>query len=76
MININQFVSLTKINKYLGGYDGSHFDEILEFDPLTGQWKELAQMKEARSRHGMSVIDYSEVEQFCNDNEQTLILFE
>ena len=61
-----------KQNKYLylGGYrsDGSYiyYDDILEFDPLTGQWKEVAKMMKARSNHAVSVIEYSEVAQFCN----------
>ena len=55
-------------NKYLGGYDCSstNSDEILEFDPITGLWKEVAKMKKARSHHAVSVIENSEVEQLCN----------
>ena len=59
-------------NKYLGGeYDtfwtrDIPIDEILEFDPVNGEWKEVTKMKEARAHHAVSVIDYSEVEQFCN----------
>ena len=48
-------------NKYLGGeyYDGSYTysDEILEFDPLTGQWKLVDRMIQARAGHGVSVIN-------------------
>ena len=52
-------------DKYLGG---SHSDEILEFDPVNGKWKEVGKMKKARYSHAVSVIEYSasEAEQFCN----------
>ena len=54
-------------NKYLGGKDlSSYYDEILEFDPVNGQWKEVTKMKTARRYHAVSVIEYSEVEQLCN----------
>ena len=57
-------------NKYLGGeyYDGSfnYYDEILEFDPVNGKWKEVGKMKTAKRFHAVSVIEYSEVEQLCN----------
>ena len=55
-------------NKYLGGYYGSstYYDEILEFDPVNGKWKEVGKMKKARYYHAVSVIEYSEVEQLCN----------
>ena len=49
-------------NKYLGGYDGSRdspfLDDILEFDPLTGQWKEVAKMTKTRGYHAVSVIKF------------------
>ena len=46
------------VNIYLGGYDGSSYDDILEFDPLTGQWKEVAKMMKARNFHGLDVINF------------------
>ena len=47
------------INKYLGGSDGSsYYDEILEFDPLTGKWKLVDRMIQARNTHAVSVIDF------------------
>ena len=49
-------------NKYLGGYnyDGSntYYDDILEFDPLTGQWKLVDRMIQARRRHAVSIITF------------------
>ena len=42
-------------NKYLGG---STYDDILEFDPLTGQWKEVDGMIQGRSSHSVAVIDF------------------
>ena len=49
-------------NKYLGGeyYDGSYtyYDDILEFDPLTGQWKLVDRMIQARNWHAVSVTTF------------------
>ena len=46
-------------NKYLGGrYGSSYYDEILEFNPLTGQWKLLDRMIHARGYHAVSVINF------------------
>ena len=53
-------------NKYLGGYNGgsrSTYDEILEFDPLTGQWKLVDRMIQARYFHAISVVN---VEGLCD----------
>ena len=38
--------------------DGSYtyYDEILEFDPITKQWKLMDRMIQARSWHAVSVI--------------------
>ena len=48
-------------DNYLGGYDASHdssSDEILEFDPLTGQWELVDRMIQARHIHAVSVINF------------------
>ena len=46
-------------NKYLGGRDdSSYYDDILEFDPLTGQWKEVDRMIYGRATHAVSVINF------------------
>ena len=53
-------ISLVRIkhfhNKYSGGSDGSYKDEILEFDPITKQWKLVDRMIKARVDHAVSVI--------------------
>ena len=36
----------------------SNSDEILEFDPLTGQWKLVDMMILARSDHAVSVVKF------------------
>ena len=54
--NIQQFA-----DKYLGGYGGfndDYKDHILEFDPVTGQWKEVDKMMEARGLHALAVINF------------------
>ena len=43
-------------NKYLGGQ--YYYDEILEFDPLTGQWELVDRMIQARYLHAVSVINF------------------
>ena len=63
---------------YVGSYpDGSRneYTEILEFspptdptNPRTGQWKLVANMTRARGGHAVSVIDYSQVAQFCTED--------
>ena len=49
-------------DKYLGGTDGEELfivsDEILEFDPLTGEWKLVDSMIKGRERHAVSVIQF------------------
>ena len=52
-------------NKYLGGNRGS--DEILEFDPLTGQWKLVDRMIQARHWHAVSVINFDNFDNFIHD---------
>ena len=49
-------------NKYLGGrYDevfSTYYDDILEFDPLTGQWKLVDRMIQNRYLHAVSVTTF------------------
>ena len=42
-------------NKYLGG---SSNKDILEFDPLTAQWKEVGKMMTGRIFHAVAVINF------------------
>jgi len=55
--NIDNRVFMTG-GLYSDGTDEEFFDEILEFDPLTGQWKVVAKMMKARSVHAVSVINF------------------
>ena len=53
-------------NKYLGGeYYGTHSDEILEFNPLTGQWKLVDRMIQTRGYHAVSVVDFQDFRTLC-----------
>jgi len=65
--NINNKVLMTG-----GFYDGTRYADILEFspptdptNPRTGQWKLVANMTRPKALHAVSVIDYSQVAQFC-----------
>ena len=33
-------------------------DDILEFDPVTGQWMEVGKMMKARRHHDVAVINF------------------
>ena len=56
-------------HKYLGGhyFDGSniYYDDILEFDPLTGQWELLDRMIQPRRYHAVSVVDFQDFRTLC-----------
>ena len=41
---------------YFGGTSGC--DEILEFDPLKGQWGLMDRMIQARQDHAISVVNF------------------
>merc|ERR1712020_675888 len=41
-----------------GGVGSSYYDDILEFDPLNGQWKLVDRMIQARYRHAVSTITF------------------
>ena len=47
-------------------YSFTTYDDILEFDPLTGQWKEVDRMIQGREWHAVSVVEYSQVALYCN----------
>ena len=42
------------------------FDDILEFDPLTGQWNLVDRMIRSRAAHAVSAVNYTMVAQYCN----------
>ena len=43
----------------IGGYDNSSYsDDILEFDPLTGQWELVDRMIQTREGHAVSVTTF------------------
>ena len=44
----------------------SESDEILEFNPYSGQWTLVDRMIIGRLRHAVSTIKYSDVAQYCN----------
>ena len=61
--NLNIAELTITIYIYLGGgrfYVDSYiyYEDILEFDPLTGQWKLVDKMMQARGYHAVSVIDF------------------
>ena len=60
-INIIQLIKQFAY-KYLGGNFGgaySYYDDILEFDPPSGEWSVLASMLEARNFQAVSVVNYA-----------------
>ena len=67
MIGVRNTVNITWLH-LLGGYTGSspyYLDEMLEWDPSTGNWKEFGKLSHKRDGHAMSVVDLNDVEQYC-----------
>ena len=50
---------------FTGGADGKYLQDILEWNPSLGQWKQLGKMKHARGWHGMSVIQRKDFYEYC-----------
>ena len=49
-----------------GGYrDGLHLDNIYELDQETGEWNNVANMEVARYRLAVSIIDLTDLWQYC-----------
>ena len=69
LITVGRIIKYLFVNKYSGGrgYDGStiFYDEILEFDPISGEWNLVDRMIHAREGHAVSVINFSEVAGIC-----------
>ena len=40
-------------------------DDILEWDPRTGEWKQMAKMSHSRSYHGSAVVNVADVIDYC-----------
>ena len=61
-------VTLDNIIYFTGGEDDGFRDreEIYQLDSSSNTWKEVARMETPRWGHGMSVIKFEEVEQFCS----------
>ena len=50
---------------YLGGDGGRYLADILEFEPSTGEWNHIGQMRRARGYHAVSTIFYEEIKIYC-----------
>ena len=52
-----------------GGYDASihvdHLDDILQFEPESGEWLQIGTLKHKRSHHAVSVINFNSIKDFC-----------
>jgi len=55
--NIDSRVIMTG-GYYYDGNNKYYYDDILKFDPLTGQWTEVANMTQARVNHAVSTITF------------------
>lgn len=76
-ITVGRISKYLVADKYLGGeyYDGdgtpTYSDAILEFVPLTEQWKLVDRMMKTRLLHAVTVL--SDVSQFCSEKFHTII---
>ena len=48
-----------------GGKDVSSLDNIYELDQETGEWNNVANMEVARRGHAVSIIDLTDLWQYC-----------
>ena len=47
-------------------YDGGEMlDDILEYNPSTGEWSVVDQMFSARAAHAVSIISTEQVNMYC-----------
>ena len=50
-----------------GGYNGVYLDQILEFDPRSGEWSLLDEgMLEPRFGHAVTSIPWERVQHYCS----------
>ena len=65
MLKENFLISFTSLGgRYFDG-DNSYYDDILEYDPSTGEWSLVDQMMSARTFHAVSVISTEEINKYC-----------
>lgn len=63
-INIDNTVFIT------GGYNGVYLDQILEFDPNTGEWRLIDEgMLEPRFGHAVTSVPWERVQSYCSERE-------
>ena len=65
-INIEHLiVSYNVYNDHIfaGGYVGSYLSDILQYNTTSHTWEEVGQMKEARYKHAVALLD--DVAQLC-----------
>ena len=48
-----------------GGADGSRLDDVLTFVPETSDWKKIGSMKTGIVWHGVSLVNMSDVIDYC-----------
>ena len=55
---------------YSGGEDDTDNarNDILEYEPETEKWTQIGTMREARSGHGVSVVDFRDYVDSCQKN--------
>ena len=59
-------ISFTSLGGASGDYPNyEYYDDILEFDPSTGEWSLVDRMKNTREEHAVSVISYEKINLFC-----------
>ena len=48
-------------------YDNSNnqLDDILQFNPETGEWMQIGALKNKRSYHAVSVVNFNSINDFC-----------
>ena len=58
-------IGLFFIYQTLGGINGLTYNNILEYNPGTEQWQEVATMKEARSYHAVTIVSLKDYAAWC-----------
>ena len=53
---------------HAGGYDSSdnrEMNEILQFNPESGEWLKIGALKNKRYYHAVSVLNFNSIKDFC-----------